>query len=535
MQQQGQAPLQIEHYIIGKTLGVGAFGKVKLAKHNITNTQVAIKIINKRKMKNSRMGAKIRREIRLLRYFNHPNVIKLYEVLDTPGDIFVVMEYAERGELFDLIAQRGKLPESEARNFFLQILSGVEYCHNNLVAHRDLKPENILITHNYVVKIADFGLSNLMKDGKYLKTSCGSPNYAAPEVISGKTYCGSDADVWSCGVILYALLAGFLPFDEETTQALFKKIKSADYTIPSSFSPQVRDLINRMLTPDPLKRIKFHEIHLHPYMRSTQVPFYLQIPFKLDEGRRQINEDVFEKLMQLQTVNFRGMTQTQIQKSIRKREDKSFVVIYDLLLGQLGVESSTPMTLHNLTMHDLIFNPQIPQIEGQSFNNCLLNEIQKPQPYDYGKELPKDIMAIVYPYQARQIVNAIYTCLEKFNTVIKIKSPDYKLKCYHKNLIKMTKYNSSMELFNEFQKEVEETGSKNDLASLTFKDDGKKPKVKENKYSAKEIIFNIQIYKMPTNNNDHMIDFQLCRGHPVVFMDFCNKVIALLNQHFNQI
>lgn len=114
-----------------------------------------------------------------------------------------------------------------------------------------------------------------MKDGKYLKTSCGSPNYAAPEVISGKNYCGADADVWSCGVILYALLAGFLPFDEETTQALFKKIRSADYTIPTNFTPQAKDLISKMLTPDPLKRIKFHEIHLHPWVRSTEVPFYL--------------------------------------------------------------------------------------------------------------------------------------------------------------------------------------------------------------------------------------------------------------------
>ena len=108
-------------------------------------------------------------------------------------------------------------------------MAGIEYCHNNLVSHRDLKPENILITENNVVKIADFGLSNLMKDGKYLKTSCGSPNYAAPEVISGKPYCGADADVWSCGVILYALLAGYLPFDEEVLPALFKKIRGIKY------------------------------------------------------------------------------------------------------------------------------------------------------------------------------------------------------------------------------------------------------------------------------------------------------------------
>ncbi|CAD8160277.1 unnamed protein product [Paramecium octaurelia] len=532
---QQQAPLQIGHYLLGKTLGVGSFGKVKLARHNITNTQVAIKIINKKRMKNSKLEDKISREIRYMRHFNHPNVIKLYEVLDTAGDIFVVMEYAEKGELFDLIAQRGKLPEAEARHFFLQILSGVDYCHHNLIAHRDLKPENILISHNNTLKIGDFGLSNKMNDGKYLKTPCGSPNYAAPEVISGRSYCGSEADVWSCGVILFALLAGYLPFDEETTQALYIKIKTADYTIPSSFSPQVRDLINRMLTPDPLKRIKFHEIYLHPYLRSNQIPFYLQIPIKLDDSSRQINDEVFKRLMELPSVNVKGISHGYIQKSIRKRKDKSIVVMYDLLLGQMGIESSTPMNIHNLTKKDLIFNPHIPQLDGSSFDNVLLTDIQKPAPYDYGKNLPKDIMAVVYPYQARQIVTAIYACLEKLNTIIEIKSPYYKFKCYHRNLIKMTKYNSNAELFNQFQKE-EDAGSINDLPSLIQKDENqnKKQKTNQNKYSPKEIILYIKIYKMPSNNNDHMLDFQLRRGHPVVFMDYCNKVIALLNQHFNQ-
>ncbi|CAD8150007.1 unnamed protein product [Paramecium octaurelia] len=358
----------------------------------------------------------------------------------------------------------------------------------------------------------------------------------APEVISGKTYCGSDADVWSCGVILFAMLAGQLPFDEETFQALFQKIKTADYAIPNSFSPQVRDLINRMLTPDPLKRIKFYEMHLHPYLRSNQVPFYLQIPFKSDEGRRQINNEVFEKLMQLSSVNFNGMSHNQIQKSISKRENKSFVVIYDLLLGQIGIESSTSVNLHNLTKQDLIFNPKIPQFDGQSFENDLLTEIRKPATYEYGKDLSKDVMAVIYPYQARQIINAIQTCLKKFNTVIKIKSRDYKLKCYHRNFIKMTKYNSNIELFNEFQKDREKAESKNDLTTLNFKEENNynKSKSKEYKYSPREIIFNIQIYKMPDNGDDHMIDFQLCRGHPVVFMDCCNKVIALVNEHFNQ-
>lgn len=147
------------------------------------------------------------------------------KVISTPTDIFMVMEYVSGGELFDYIVKHGKLTEDKARRFFQQIMSGVEYCHRHNVVHRDLKPENLLLDQNLNVKIADFGLSNVMNDGEFLRTSCGSPNYAAPEVISGKLYAGPEVDIWSCGVILYALLCGTLPFDDEHVPALFRKIK----------------------------------------------------------------------------------------------------------------------------------------------------------------------------------------------------------------------------------------------------------------------------------------------------------------------
>ncbi|KAK1269596.1 SNF1-related protein kinase catalytic subunit alpha KIN10 [Acorus gramineus] len=269
--------MYLPNYKIGRTLGIGAFGKVKIAEHALTGHKVAIKILNRRKIKNMEMEEKVRREIKILRLFMHPHIIRLYEVIETPSDIYVVMEYVKTGELFDYIVEKGRLNEDEARCFFQQIISGVEYCHRNMVVHRDLKPENLLLDSKRNVKIADFGLSNIMRDGHFLKTSCGSPNYAAPEVISGKLYAGPEVDVWSCGVILYALLCGTLPFDDENIPNLFKKIKGGIYTLPSHLSPGTRDLIPRMLVVEPMKRITIPEIRQHPWFQA-HLPRYLAVP-----------------------------------------------------------------------------------------------------------------------------------------------------------------------------------------------------------------------------------------------------------------
>ena len=150
-----------------------------------------------------------------MKYFRHPNMIKLYQVLDTDLNIYLVMEYVEGGELFNLVNDQEGLKENDARRLFRQIISGIEYCHQNLVAHRDLKLENILVDRQGNIKIVDFGLSNFMKDGQFLKTGCGSLHYAPPEIIMGKRYTGAEVDTWSCGVILYAMLTGYLPFDED--------------------------------------------------------------------------------------------------------------------------------------------------------------------------------------------------------------------------------------------------------------------------------------------------------------------------------
>ena len=245
------------------------------------------------------MEEKVQREINILHLCTHPHIIRLYEVVDTPTDIFLVNEYVSGGELFDYIVSKGRLSADEARNFFHQIISGVEYCHFQKIVHRDLKPENLLLDANKNIKLADFGLSNLMRDGEFLRTSCGSPNYAAPEVISGHLYAGPEVDVWSCGVILYALLCGSLPFDDESIPNLFKKIKSGMYSLPTHLSQLAKNLIPRMLEVDPMKRITIAEIRMHPWFQHKLPPYLRHPPELMEKQVRVVDQDVVDLVMEL--------------------------------------------------------------------------------------------------------------------------------------------------------------------------------------------------------------------------------------------
>ncbi|OTB07007.1 hypothetical protein M426DRAFT_54380 [Hypoxylon sp. CI-4A] len=267
---------RIGAYNIIRTLGEGSFGKVKLAVHRSTGQKVALKIIARKKLISRDMVGRVEREIEYLQLLRHPHIIKLYTVIKTHAEIIMVLEYAG-GELFDYIVKHGRLPEDQARKFFQQMICAVEYCHRHKVVHRDLKPENLLLDDNLNVKIADFGLSNIMTDGNFLKTSCGSPNYAAPEVISGKLYAGPEVDVWSCGVILYVLLVGRLPFDDDHIPSLFSKIQRGVFTVPHWVPSDAASLIRRMLQVNPVQRIIIDEIRQDPWFLK-ELPPYLAPP-----------------------------------------------------------------------------------------------------------------------------------------------------------------------------------------------------------------------------------------------------------------
>ncbi|XP_024368270.1 CBL-interacting protein kinase 23 isoform X2 [Physcomitrium patens] len=266
---------RVGKYDLGKTLGEGTFAKVKVAKHLDTGALVAIKILDKEKILKHRMVEQIKREISTMKLVKHPYVVQLLEVMASRTKIYIVLEYVTGGELFNKIAKQGRLSETEARKYFHQLIDAVDYCHSRQVFHRDLKPENLLLDAEGNLKISDFGLSALpqqFREDGLLHTTCGTPNYVAPEVIMDKGYSGATADMWSCGVILYVLMAGYLPFEEPTILALYKKIYRAQFSWPSWFSSGARKLISRILDPNPRTRITAAQIHENDWFKKGYNP-----------------------------------------------------------------------------------------------------------------------------------------------------------------------------------------------------------------------------------------------------------------------
>ncbi|KAK8499415.1 hypothetical protein V6N12_037051 [Hibiscus sabdariffa] len=257
-------------YEMGRLLGKGTFAKVYYGKELTSGESVAIKVISKDEVKKKGMMEQIEREISVMRLVRHPNVVELKEVMATKTKIFFVMEYVRGGELFAKVF-KGKLKEDAARKYFQQLISAVDFCHSRGVSHRDLKPENLLLDENEDLKISDFGLSALpeqLRNDGLLHTRCGTPAYVAPEVLRKKGYDGSKADIWSCGVILYVILAGFLPFQDENVMNMYRKIFKAEFEFPPWFSTESKRLISKLLTADPERRITIPAIMRVPWFRK---------------------------------------------------------------------------------------------------------------------------------------------------------------------------------------------------------------------------------------------------------------------------
>uniref|UniRef100_A0A3Q1HTF3 non-specific serine/threonine protein kinase n=1 Tax=Anabas testudineus TaxID=64144 RepID=A0A3Q1HTF3_ANATE len=249
----------VGNYRLLKTIGKGNFAKVKLARHILTGREVAIKIIDKTQL-NPTSLQKLFREVRIMKILNHPNIVKLFEVIETEKTLYLVMEYASGGEVFDYLVAHGRMKEKEARAKFRQIVSAVQYCHQKHIVHRDLKAENLLLDADMNIKIADFGFSNEFTVGGKLDTFCGSPPYAAPELFQGKKYDGPEVDVWSLGVILYTLVSGSLPFDGQNLKELRERVLRGKYRIPFYMSTDCENLLKRFLVLNPGKRGTLEQI-----------------------------------------------------------------------------------------------------------------------------------------------------------------------------------------------------------------------------------------------------------------------------------
>nr|CDS15141.1 serine:threonine protein kinase MARK2 [Echinococcus granulosus] len=313
---------QIGKYKFIRTIGKGNFAKVKLACHVITGKEVAIKIIDKTQLSPS-SRQKLFREVRVMKMLDHPNIVKLFEIIANEKILYLVMEYASGGEVFDFLVTHGKMAEREARAKFRQIVSAVQYCHQKKVVHRDLKAENLLLDAQMNVKIADFGFSNEFSSDKKLDTFCGSPPYAAPELFEGRKYDGPEVDVWSLGVILYTLVSGALPFDGQNLRELRERVLTGKYRVPFYMSTDCEALLRKMLHLNPAKRHTLESVMKDKWINTGYEDSPLT-PYV--EPEPDLNDPVRIEIM----VNM-GFSRSDIIKSLQSGSFDTIAATYFLL------------------------------------------------------------------------------------------------------------------------------------------------------------------------------------------------------------
>lgn len=332
----------VGNYRLLKTIGKGNFAKVKLARHILTGREVAIKIIDKTQL-NPNSLQKLFREVRIMKILNHPNIVKLFEVIETERTLYLVMEYASGGEVFDYLVAHGRMKEKEARAKFRQIVSAVQYCHQKHIVHRDLKAENLLLDADMNIKIADFGFSNEFTMGNKLDTFCGSPPYAAPELFQGKKYDGPEVDVWSLGVILYTLVSGSLPFDGQNLKELRERVLRGKYRIPFYMSTDCENLLKRFLVLNPAKRGTLEQI-----MKDR----WINAGFEEDELKPYTEPELdITDQKRIDVMVGMGYNLEEIQESLAKMKYDEITATY-LLLGRKAseMEPSESASSSNLSL-----------------------------------------------------------------------------------------------------------------------------------------------------------------------------------------
>ncbi|XP_051919848.1 serine/threonine-protein kinase BRSK2-like isoform X9 [Hippocampus zosterae] len=322
-------------YRLEKTLGKGQTGLVKLGVHCVTCQKVAIKIVNREKLSESVL-MKVEREIAILKLIEHPHVLKLHDVYENKKYLYLVLEHVSGGELFDYLVKKGRLTPKEARKFFRQIISALDFCHSHSICHRDLKPENLLLDEKNNIRIADFGMASLQVGESLLETSCGSPHYACPEVIRGEKYDGRKADAWSCGVILFALLVGALPFDDDNLRNLLEKVKLGVFHMPHFIPPECQNLLQGMIEVDASKRLTLEQIQKHSWYLAgknepePEQPVPRKVAIRMLATVEEIDPDVLESMHSLGCFRDKD----KLTKDLLSDDDNQEKMIYFLLLDR---------------------------------------------------------------------------------------------------------------------------------------------------------------------------------------------------------
>ena len=342
----------IDQYIIEEKLGEGIFGTVKLATHKLTNEKVAIKLLNKNRITKAQQTL-LSRELSILKRMNHFNIIKLYSIIETESIIYLIQEYSQGKELSHYIQNHSKIDEKEICKFFQQIISGIEYIHKMGIVHRDLKPENILLTRANDIKIIDFGLSNTYSEGQLLKTSCGSPYYAPPEMLQGKPYKGLYSDIYSCGIILYYMLSKKLPFNEKNNTELYKKIIEGKFNMPKNISKDAQDLLKKIIKVNPEERIKIADIKNHPWFQLANIHYNMHAGLNCDDIIFPIDNEIVGKMHEL------GFKKMEVRYNIIKNEHNNITTTYYLLLDKKIKKGRKSIAdLHSNLFDDYINDPK---------------------------------------------------------------------------------------------------------------------------------------------------------------------------------
>ncbi|CAD5121174.1 DgyrCDS9709 [Dimorphilus gyrociliatus] len=352
-------PLRVGFFEIQKTIGKGNFAVVKLARHRITKSEVAIKIVDKTQLDETNLK-KVYREVEILKMLDHPNIVKLYQVMETKNMLYLVSEYAPNGEIFEYIAKRGRMRESDARRTFIQILAAVQYCHDKNIVHRDLKAENLLLDSDNNVKLVDFGFGNFYTKDAHLKTWCGSPPYASPEVFRGQQYYGPHADIWSLGVVLYVLVCGSLPFDGESLAALRERVCAGRFRVPFYMSTECENLIKKMLVVDPSKRPTCKQIRQHEWIKMNSTD---EISEEEPPPSTEYNENILRIMHDL------GIDRQKTIDSLDSKAYDHFTAIYALLvekqrrLAKSGALDSDPRHRRPSAIADQALRQKTPLVD----------------------------------------------------------------------------------------------------------------------------------------------------------------------------